>query len=176
MLTPGDVGLNFLPFGIKWMRAAAWLPGAMGPLARFWNTRLGRALIMAPLTRRRPAGEILDSWFAPATRDRDLRRDLARLLRSATPRATLRAGRQLDRFRGSALVVWTKPANLVFPLLHGRRLAGRLGAGQVELIGESRAFIPEDQPQALAQSIGRFRQGDSRALRERAAPARKRIA
>lgn len=156
VLTPGDVAVNFLPLAIKWMRLVAWVPGAMLPLARFWNSRLGRRVIMFPLARQRPPATVLDSWFLPATRDRRLRGDLAKLLRAASPRATIAAGKHLSHFHGPALIVWTASENLVFPLRHGRRLQRLLPGARLELVAHSRAFVPEDQPQRLAELIDRF--------------------
>lgn len=172
VLTPGDVGWNFLPVGIKWMRPVSAIPGAIAPLARFWNTRLGRWAIMLPLARQRPPGEILDSWFMPATRDRGLRRDLAKLLRAASPRATLSATRQLDRFNGPSLIAWTATDNVVFPLRHARLLQRVLPGARLELIPASRVFIPEDQPEQLADAIRRFVPARSQLTHSRvAAPA-----
>ncbi len=153
VLTPGDVTWNFLPVGIKWMRLVAWVPGAMLPLAQFWNSRAGRLAIMLPLTRRMPPKDVLDSWFEPATRSAGIRRDLANLLRSATPRATISAIGQLDNFEGRSLVVWPPTGNMVFPLRHGRRLVRALAHAELIPVPQSRAFVPEDQPERLASMI-----------------------
>lgn len=158
VITPGDVGRNFLPWGIKWMRPLSYIPGAVLPLAHCWNTRVGRAVIMAPLARHRPPNEVLSSWFEPATRDRGLRRDLAKLLRAAGPRATLAAARELGTspYTGPVLIAWTASENFVFPLRHALALHRLLPNSRIELIDRSRAFISEDQPDALAEAIRRF--------------------
>ena len=41
----------------------------------------------------------------------------------------------------------------IFPREHGRRLAQLLPHGEFELIGDSRTFIPEEQPERLAERI-----------------------
>jgi deazaflavin-dependent oxidoreductase (nitroreductase family) len=159
VLTPGDVGYNFLPIGIKWMRLAAFVPGAILPIARFWDGRLGRRLIMFPLARRRPPSEILNSWFGPATRDAGLRRDIRKLLMAASPRTTIAAAKRLERFDDPALIVWTAAGRsnaMVFPLRHARRLQSLMSDARLELVEDSCAFISEDQPKRLAELIDAF--------------------
>jgi len=156
VLTPGDAFTNFLPYSIKPMRPLAQLPGGTRALAKFWRSRLGKALIMGPLTKRRPKDEVLESYFGPADQSRAIRRDLRRLLAHASPRATLRAARRLRAFRKPVLVVWTRRRNLVFPLRHGRRLAKLLPLGRLELVDDSYVFISEDRPDLLAALIEEF--------------------
>lgn len=156
VLTPGDVTWNFLPVAIKWMRPVSQLPGGITLIARFWDSRLGRAVIMAPLAKRRPPVEVLDSWFQPATIDPGLRRDLVKLLKAARPRATIAAARQLHRFTGPALIAWSASGNIIFPRYHAKLLQTRLTDARLELISKTRAFISEDQPEQLAAAIDRF--------------------
>ena len=47
----------------------------------------------------------------------------------------------------------------IFPRAHGRRLAEPLPQGRFELIPDSRTFIPEDQPQRLAEAVRDFLAG-----------------
>lgn len=156
VLTPGDVVWNFLPVPIKWMRPLSQLPGGITVIARFWNSRLGRSLIMTPLAKTRPAQAVLDSWFQPATRDRQLRRDLVKLLRAARPRAAITAARQLDRFTGPTLIAWSASSNVIFPRRHAYLLRKLLADAQLQLIPHTRAFISEDQPELLCQAIDQF--------------------
>jgi pimeloyl-ACP methyl ester carboxylesterase len=128
----------------------------MLPMAHFWNSRLWRWAIMLPLARRRPPDAVLDTWFEPATHQARIRRDLTKLLRAATPRATITAAKRLRAFPGPALIVWTASENLIFPLRHAHRLQRLLSGAELELIEQSRAFSPEDQPERLAELIDRF--------------------
>ncbi|WP_197514888.1 alpha/beta hydrolase [Mycobacterium sp. 852013-50091_SCH5140682] len=156
VLTPGDVIWNFLPVPIKWMRPLSQLPGGINVIARFWNSGLGRSLIMTPLTKTRPAEAVLDSWFRPATQDQELRRDLVKLLRAARPRAAITAARQLHRFTGPALIAWSASGNVIFPRRHAHLLRKLLADAQLDLIPRTRAFISEDQPELLAEAIDQF--------------------
>lgn len=155
-LTPGDAFTNFLPYPIKPMRLAAYVPGLMPPLAWFWRTSFGKRLIMAPLAKRRPPDEVLESFFRPATHSADIRGDLAQVLRHARPSVTLRAARKLPGFGNPTLIVWTKTGNLVFPLRHAHRLAELFPHSQLRTIEDSYAFIPEDQPEQLAALLDEF--------------------
>lgn len=156
VLTPGDVGRNFLPWAIKWMRAMAYIPTLLTVLAHFWNSHAGRTAIMAPLAQRRPSAEVLDSWFQPAATDPALRRDLVKLLRDATPRATTAALHRLHEFAAPVLIAWTFPPNIVFSLRDARRLHRVLPNSSIRLIDHSFAFVSEDQPQQLADIIRDF--------------------
>jgi len=64
------------------------------------------------------------------------------------------AAEKLPGWGGSALVVWARD-DKVFPLEHGRRLAGLLSADLIE-VEDSYSFIPEDRPDRLADAIRGF--------------------
>jgi pimeloyl-ACP methyl ester carboxylesterase len=67
-------------------------------------------------------------------------------------RAGRRAAAEFDR---PARVVWAADDKF-FPREHGRRLAELLARGSFELVENSRTFIPEDNPEALVESLRRF--------------------
>jgi pimeloyl-ACP methyl ester carboxylesterase len=52
-------------------------------------------------------------------------------------------------------VVWAEDDKL-FPRSHGQRLAELLPQGRFELMPGSRTFIPEEQPERLAELIVAF--------------------
>ena len=132
-------------------RAAMWFIGRAvqlravqrSPLAYGWVTR-------RPIERR-----IVRSFAAPVARDPGVRRDLTRMLRAVDTRHTYEAADRLRAFEGPSLVLWAAEDKL-FPHEHGRLLAERLPAGTYEEIAGSRTFIPEDQPQRLAERIAQF--------------------
>jgi pimeloyl-ACP methyl ester carboxylesterase len=72
-----------------------------------------------------------------------------------TTRYTYEAAGALKHFPGPALVLWAD-GDKIFPRAHGRLLADLLPQGEFELIADSRTFIPEDQPEALVERVGRF--------------------
>jgi pimeloyl-ACP methyl ester carboxylesterase len=83
------------------------------------------------------------------------RRDFARMLRAADSRDTVQAAALLPSFDRPARVVWAADDKF-FPREHGRRLAELLARGSFELVENSRTFIPEDNPEALVESLRRF--------------------
>ncbi|MGH7899881.1 MAG: alpha/beta fold hydrolase [Candidatus Binatia bacterium] len=60
----------------------------------------------------------------------------------------------------------------MFPLDHGRRLAELLGDARFVAIPGSRAFVPEDEPAALAKAIADFLEQSGRGLKPAASPPR----
>ena len=63
-----------------------------------------------------------------------------------------RASEGVASFDRPALVIWAADDKL-FPRAHGERLAELLPRGRFELVGQSRTFIPEDNPEALVLRI-----------------------
>jgi pimeloyl-ACP methyl ester carboxylesterase len=162
VLTPGDAFTNFLPWSIKPARALGFAPPLLKLAARGWQTRVGRFAILAAIARNFPPREILDGYSRPAVQDDAVRRDLQKFFRAARPRYTLRAARKLRSLRIPALVVWTRAPSLVFPKAHGRRLARIIPDARFEKVG-GLAFVPEDQPERLAELIADFVPAQERA-------------
>jgi len=98
----------------------------------------------------------MDEWFAPATSDPAVRRDLVKYLTSGTSKATLLAwSARSAEYTGPVLIAWARE-DKVMPLAHGRRLAELSpNARQVE-IADSYTLLPHDQPQVLAAAIRTF--------------------
>lgn len=65
------------------------------------------------------------------------------------------AAEKLKTFDKPTLLVWAKEEKF-FPPEMARRLASNMPAARLELIEDSYTFIPEDQPEKLAQLIGDF--------------------
>jgi pimeloyl-ACP methyl ester carboxylesterase len=98
----------------------------------------------------------MDDWFAPATRDRAVRRDFAKFATSTPKRDTLLAwSERLRDFDRPVLVVWALEDKLM-PREHGPRLAGLFPQGQLVEIADSSTLIPEDQPEQLAKALTDF--------------------
>jgi pimeloyl-ACP methyl ester carboxylesterase len=120
-----------------------------------------RALRRAPgswgwMSKRPIPDEIMDRWFAPATTNRDIRRDLAKYARSAPGRGTLLEWAQrLRSFDRRVLVAWASE-DKVMPPEHGRRLAELFPDARLIEIPDSYTLIPEDQPVVLAHAIKEF--------------------
>jgi pimeloyl-ACP methyl ester carboxylesterase len=96
--------------------------------------------------------DIMESFTSPMRRNPGVRRDIRRMLRAVDNRYTFEAAERLPAFDRAALVLWAEN-DKIFPRDHGRRLAALLPRGHFETIANSRTFIPEEQPEHLADRL-----------------------
>jgi pimeloyl-ACP methyl ester carboxylesterase len=107
------------------------------------------------LTKHGIPAEITRSWLDPLLGDRGVRRDIRKLFQGAGPRHTQEAARHFGEFDKPVLVAWA-PEKDLFPFGCGERLARDFPQGRLERVEDSWTFVPEDQPQRLAQLIATF--------------------
>lgn len=132
---PGFVAGLFQPMRIPAMRNA--------PIAYGW------------LSKRGIPSDITGGWVRPGLRDRAIRRDTAKLLKGAHPRYTQEAAARFGEFDKPVLIAWGTEKDF-FPAEYGERLARDFPQGRLERIEDSYTFVPEDQPERLAQLIAEF--------------------
>ena len=152
VLTTCDAYEHFPPAFVKpftWVGRAPRLGHVLLQSGRFAPIR--EALI-APVNKRRSA-ERNKAWVEPL-RDKDVRRDVLKVLAGIEPSPLLAAAPALKTFGRPALVVWSRK-DRVFPLSDGKRLAADLSA-RLEVLEDTRTFIPLDQPAKLAELIASF--------------------
>jgi pimeloyl-ACP methyl ester carboxylesterase len=158
VLTPCDCFENFLPPAFKPLQL-------LGRSAAFWWLA-GQALRMRPLLRTPfafgmlmhgvPPRDVAESWLGPVRRSAAVRRDLATFVRRIDSRDTVAAGALLHEFAGPVLIAWADGGR-GFPQSYGRRLAEAFGErARMVVVENSRTFVPEDQPAALATLIADF--------------------
>jgi pimeloyl-ACP methyl ester carboxylesterase len=156
VLTNCDCLENFLPPAIRPLQWLAHVPGAyalIGSLMR--SARLRRSpLGFGMLSHAEIPDELTASWGAPL-RDRDIRADVVATLKAIDKRDTLAAASALGERPLPTLLAWA-PDDLMFPLRTAERLAAMIPGSRLERIADSRAFVPEDQPQRLAELISAF--------------------
>jgi pimeloyl-ACP methyl ester carboxylesterase len=157
VLTSCDAFEKFPPRPQLYLKPAARIPGGLRAVA--WAVRF-KAIQRTPTaygwTTRRPiVPPIMRSYTTPIRTNPSVRRDLERLLLAVDTRYTYEAAERLRSFDKPALVLWAADDKL-FPREHGQRLAELLPQGSFETIADSRTFIPEEQPERLAQRIGEF--------------------
>jgi pimeloyl-ACP methyl ester carboxylesterase len=99
--------------------------------------------------------EISDSYVRPSISSGEVRRDTAKFIKGASPEHTLEAARKAKNFDRPVLVVWAGDDRFFKPEL-GRRLAEAFPNARLEVVDNSRTFIPEDQPERLAELIAAF--------------------
>ena len=161
VLTSCDAWDKFPPAPQLYLKPAAraHLLGVVAWLVRF--KAIQRTPTAYGWTTKRPIDpEIMRSFTDPIRTIRGVRRDLERLLLAVDTRYTHEAADALPRFDKPALVVWAEDDKL-FPREHGRRLAELLPQGEFELVPDSRTFIPEEQPERLAELVLRRGRGSA---------------
>lgn len=149
---------NFPPKPARPMVALARIPGGTWLLMRMMRTKFFRHSPRAygGLSKHGIPDDVLDDWFAPATRSKEIRRDLAKFATSAPSRAVLLDwSERLRGFDRPALVVWAADDRMM-PAGHGRELANLLPHGKLVEIADSSTLIPEDQPESLADALVEF--------------------
>ncbi|WP_037356761.1 alpha/beta fold hydrolase [Amycolatopsis orientalis] len=100
--------------------------------------------------------DVLEGWFAPALRDREIRRDMVKFATGSPPRRVLLEWTErLRSFDRPVLVVWAGKDRMM-PAEHGRRLADLFPDGRLVEIPDSGTLIPEDQPERLAKELTAF--------------------
>jgi pimeloyl-ACP methyl ester carboxylesterase len=157
VLTPCDCYENFLPPAFRPLQWAARVPPVLTLLAQ--PTRLAvvrrSPLGFGLLTKRPIPDEITRGWLTPSLENPAVRRDVVGLLRGIDARDTLAAAQKLRNFAGPTLVAWARD-DVVFKLRFGERLAQDIPGSRLEVIEDSRSFVPEDQPERLAELIAAF--------------------
>ena len=76
-------------------------------------------------------------------------------MKAIDSRDTLAAARALAQRPLPTLLAWA-PDDLIFPLRFAERLRAMIPGARLEQIADSRAFVPEDQPQRLAEVVAAF--------------------
>jgi pimeloyl-ACP methyl ester carboxylesterase len=156
VLTNCDCLENFLPPMLRPLQWLAHVPGAYWLIARqLRSTRVRRSRFGFGMLTHRPIPDALTAaWVEPMT-ERAIRADLLATLKAIDRRDTLAAADRLSERPLPTLLAWA-PDDLTFPLRYARRLAAMIPGARLELIADSRAFIPEDQPERLADLIASF--------------------
>lgn len=95
----------------------------------------------------------VDEITAGLRTDKDVRNDLAALIRSIRPEVLLSASSRLGYLQGHAAVVWPRH-DIFFPARDGRRLAALLDT-QVVWADRAKTFVPVDRPDLVAQAVVR---------------------
>lgn len=99
--------------------------------------------------------EITEAWVTPALTDAGVRRDIAKVCKGIDPAVTLDAAARLTAFDRPTLIAWGAQDRFFSPEL-GRRLAAVIPGARFELVEDSYAFVPEDQPATLAALLEEF--------------------
>jgi pimeloyl-ACP methyl ester carboxylesterase len=91
----------------------------------------------------------------PSISSGGVRRDTVKFIKGMNADHTLAAGRKLSQFDGPVLIAWAGEDRF-FKLELAKRLAAEFPHARLEVIEDSRTFVPEDQPDRLAELIASF--------------------
>ncbi len=158
VLTPCDAYENFLPPFFRPLQYAAKVPGLLTALMQPMRLRamqrgpLAFGLLMNPES---IDPDILNSWVRPYLNDPGVRRDTIKFLRSISNRYTIEAAEKLRHLDRPALIAWA-PDDRFFKFRYAERLADEIPNARLVRIENSRTFVPEDQPDRLAEEIASF--------------------
>jgi pimeloyl-ACP methyl ester carboxylesterase len=157
VLTPSDAFDNFFPPMFRPLQYLARVPGAVNGLVQSMRAPALRRLPLAYgwLTKHRVPDEVTAGWVKGCQTDKGVRLDTAKLLRGVNKRYTLAAAERLHTFDRPVLLAWA-PEDRFFPIETARRLAELFPDARIEEIPDSRTFVPEDQPERLAELVTEF--------------------
>ena len=157
VLTNCDAFENFLPPAFRPLQWAARVPGALSGMMQGMRLAPMRRLPIAFgwLIKRDFAGAPTREWVEPFLSDPGVRHDTVKLLKGIDPKYTLDAAEKLRAFERPALLAWAVEDRF-FKLSYGERLADTIPDAKLERIEDSYTFVPEDQPERLAELIRTF--------------------
>lgn len=127
----------------------------MDIIARLLQFRFAQRTLLWTVAKRRHDTETLDAYMRPLILDVGVRRDLTSFLKNVSKRYTLEASQSFQDFYKPVLSVWGAD-DFIFSLRFAERLRNDFPDAKLEIVPNSRAFIPEDQPRLLAQYLEDF--------------------
>ncbi len=157
VLTSCDMFDNFLPPVFRPLQWIGSYPSALGMILQSMrSTTIRNSPLGFGWVAKRPIDKrISDLYLHSAIQSARIRHDVAKTLRAIDSRYTVEAARRLTDFNRPTLLAWARE-DRVFPADHAVRMAEILPDAAVELIDDSYAFVPEDQPIRLAEAIRAF--------------------
>jgi pimeloyl-ACP methyl ester carboxylesterase len=158
VLTPCDSFRNFPAWWSKPLRPIGYSQRLMRVVgAPLRSERVQRLPLVYGWVAKTPfPPAIAQSYVGSGLREAGVRRDFGRAFRATRAHQTMEAAERLHLFDRPALVVWQTEKARIYPLEHGRRLARLLPQGRLELVDDSYIYVPEDQPERLAELLRKF--------------------
>jgi pimeloyl-ACP methyl ester carboxylesterase len=156
VLTNCDCFEVFPPKEFVPMVKSAHIPGAVKAALAPMRAAAARRTVLAygGLAREIP-DDVTAAWIEPARTDAAVRGDLIRFMKAVDKSISLDAAQRLPELRIPSLVVWAQDDRF-FSRELGERLAATLPNARLEPIANSRTFVSEDEPEALADLIRGF--------------------
>lgn len=124
-------------------------------LARIFRARWAQRALVAVVAYHQMEDDVLDACFDPFVKNAGVQHDINKVLQGVSNRYTLEAARAFASFQHPVLILWGKN-DLFFSSRFAIRLQQDFPSARLEFVSHSRAFVPEDQPELLAQRIMEF--------------------
>ena len=156
VLTNCDCFEVFPPKEFVPMVKSAYVPGAVKAALAPMRSAAARRTVLAygGLAREIP-DDVSAAWIEPARTDAAVRGDLIRFMKAVDKSISLDAAERLPQLRIPSLVAWGQDDRF-FDRELGERLATALPNARLEPVADSRTFVAEDAPEALADLIRGF--------------------
>ena len=100
-----------------------------------------------------PARE--EAFFGPARRDPAVAGDLVAAMAGFRPELLVNAAAAIQRFEKPVLLIWGDADNF-FPMAHAQRLQSDFPNASLVSVPGAKAWVPVDDPTAVADAIGAF--------------------
>jgi pimeloyl-ACP methyl ester carboxylesterase len=144
----------------KFAGLAGRMPGGIFTVAQTLRVPFMRRLPMTFgwMAKRAIPKATVRSWITGIRTDRDVRRDVAKYIRTSDYDGLEAAAAALARFDRPTLVLWASE-DKVMPPEHGRRLAGIIPNARHVEIDDAYTLLPLDQPDLVAEHISTFAAG-----------------
>jgi pimeloyl-ACP methyl ester carboxylesterase len=156
VLTPCDAYENFLPPAFRPLQVLARIPGSVYVIAQSLRRPAARRLPLAyGWIMKRRDDQLTAAWLESVRTSRAIRREVAAILKSISPRHTLEAAERFGEFKKPVLIAWA-PEDRFFKLRYAERLAAAFPDARLELIEDSYTFVSLDQPERTAELIAAF--------------------
>jgi pimeloyl-ACP methyl ester carboxylesterase len=156
VLTPCDAFEHFPPPAFQPLVNAAKVPGAVFSILQSMRAPAARRLPMAyGWLMKRYDSELTASWIAPALASKELRAQIATILKGFSPRHTLAAAEHFSAFNKPVLIAWA-PEDHFFKLADAERLRDAFPDARLEPIEDSLTFVMLDQPARTVELIRAF--------------------
>ncbi len=157
VLTNCDAYEAFLPWQLRIFQYGPRVLGSRFVDLVAWalRARPAQRALLKLVAKRRMDEATLDAYFGGLIRSAGVRDDLTRFLARISRRYTMEAARRFADFRGPVLLVWGED-DPFFLTRYARRLREDFRDARLLFVSNSRAFVPEDRPEALARYIAEF--------------------
>jgi pimeloyl-ACP methyl ester carboxylesterase len=149
----------FPPAKFAYLKYAVRLPGFTLLMAKLFGIKpwLNHSLVMGTLSLTLTNEELAQGYINSFVKDRNIRKDFAKVCRHWHPRHTLAAAKRLQQcFHKPVLILWGDKDELLFPRRQMEKFLRIFPHAKWETVYNAKTYIQEDAPQQTIQVIRNF--------------------